>query len=145
MRLTPRRAAEAAGAAAGAATADAADDVANNEERFAHTPHLMLYVLHEPAAPHRVRRMLLTSANLSTAAWGRRRGVAASTAAAADGFDEGGPLDIRSFELGVCVPPRDEAAACEGLPFDLASRVPCAQPRVGVRGLEQPWAGQLLY
>ena len=86
----------------------------------------MLYVLHEPpprralaAAPPRVRRLLLTSANLSSAAWGRRLGWGLGDA-------RGGALEIRSFELGVCVPPHDEAAARgETLPFDLASRAPC--------------------
>ena len=42
------------------------------------TPHLMLYVLHEPIAAEGdlpvVRRLLLTSANLSAAPWGYARG-----------------------------------------------------------------------
>ena len=41
------------------------------------TPHLMLYVLHEPIAAEGdlpvVRRLLLTSANLSAAPWGYAR------------------------------------------------------------------------
>lgn len=42
------------------------------------TPHLMLYVLHEPIAAEGdlpvARRLLLTSANLSAAPWGYARG-----------------------------------------------------------------------
>ena len=72
------------------------EDVVSKGERsgYQSKPHLMLYVLHEPIkqagdAPL-VRRLLLTSANLSAAPWG---------------YVRNGAVEIRSFELGVCVAP----------------------------------------
>lgn len=66
------------------------------------TPHLMLYVLHEPIvskdhAPV-VRRQLLTSANLSAAPWG---------------YEREGQVEIRSFEMGVCVHPESPVQLVE--------------------------------
>ena len=40
-------------------------------DKYVYTPHLMLYVLHDAAGG--IKRLLLSSANLSAAAWGRRR------------------------------------------------------------------------
>lgn len=67
------------------------------------TPHLMMYVLHEPMPPGTlpvVRRVLLTSANLSAAPWGYMRN---------------GKLEIRSFELGVSVVPEQPGELVEPL------------------------------
>ncbi|KAH8063004.1 hypothetical protein JL722_2158 [Aureococcus anophagefferens] len=79
--------------------------------KFVWNPHLMLYVLHDGRGA--VRRALLTSANLSAAAWGRRR--SANDPENADACDAAGALEIRSFELGVCVPVAPDAG--EGFPF----------------------------
>lgn len=110
------------------------------------TPHLMLYVLHEPlrreeGATHdlpAVRRVLLTSANLSAAPWGYQRAS-----------QHGDELEIRSFELGVCVQPdrpselveplgsgeqaeraRPPSVWAQAIPFHIERRVPCADPFV---------------
>ena len=69
------------------------------------TPHLMLYILHEPLAAAdelpRIRRILLTSANLSAAPWGYSKGS-----------DE---IEVRSFELGICVEPARPSELVEPL------------------------------
>ena len=84
--------------------------------KFVWNPHLMLYVLHDGHGA--VRRALLTSANLSAAAWGRRR--SANDPENADACDAKGALEIRSFELGVCVPVAPDAG--DGSPVrDLTS------------------------
>ena len=110
-----------------------ADVIAPSERSgYQATPHLMLYVLHEPVradgeAPV-VRRLLLTSANLSAAPWG---------------YVRGGALEIRSFELGVCVAPErpmqlvepmgpgSARAHAQALPFELTGRRPNDAPYVG--------------
>ena len=96
------------------------------------TPHLMLYVLHEPmreeGEPPVIRQMLLTSANLSAAPWGYVRSER---------------IEIRSFELGVCVAPErpmllvepmgpgSARAHAQALPFELTGRPMCEKPFVG--------------
>ena len=122
------------------------------------TPHLMLYVLHEPIetdgdAP-RIRRLLLTSANFSAAPWGYAR-------------DQ--KLEVRNFELGVLVEPqqpedlvaplgdlrtsgggaRSQKAWAEAIPFHLEGREPCHDPFLGhqqlVRSQGKAEKGQLNY
>ena len=107
----------------------------------------MLYVSHAPlgtaslgtASPNDVpvvRRMLLTSANMSAAPWGY---------AAADGAS----FEVRSFELGVSVAPADPEALVapfadagtgyataprrrqEAIPFHMEAPRPCRSPYVG--------------
>jgi hypothetical protein len=98
------------------------------------TPHLMLYALHEPAPAYKLRRLLLTSANLSAAAWGYRAPAGPAEAEA--------PLQVRSFELGVSVRPLDD----QQLPIDLDASTPCANPYVGRMGAAaSDCAGQLFY
>ena len=104
------------------------------------TPHLMLYVLHEPlpadGQPPAIRRLLLTSANLSAAPWGYARS---------------GEIEIRNFELGVCVAPewpaelveplgipkgpdqagRSHRVWAQAIPFHLERRAPCTDPYLG--------------
>jgi hypothetical protein len=104
------------------------------------TPHLMLYVLHEPlpadGQPPAIRRLLLTSANLSAAPWGYARS---------------GEIEIRNFELGVCVAPewpaelveplgspkgpdqagRSHRVWAQAIPFHLERRAPCTDPFLG--------------
>mmetsp|Transcript_85644 Transcript_85644/g.256563 ORF Transcript_85644/g.256563 Transcript_85644/m.256563 type:complete len:1047 (+) Transcript_85644:72-3212(+) len=69
------------------------------------TPHLMLYILHEPLSAAdelpQIRRILLTSANLSAAPWGYSKGS-----------DE---IEVRSFELGICVEPSNPSELVEPL------------------------------
>ena len=102
--------------------------------KFVWNPHLMLYVLHDGHGA--VRRALLTSANLSAAAWGRRR--SANDPENADVCDAKGALEIRSFELGVCVPVAPDAG--EGFPFVFPpnSAGDCRYPYVGVRRNDAP-------
>ena len=103
--------------------------LADASSEFIFTPHLMLYQLHDAAEPYTIRRQLLTSANLSTAAWGRRRSEAEPENDAA--CDAAGLLEIRSFELGVCVQPN--AHALDSLPFTFPPKH-CGQsslPRLG--------------
>ena len=104
------------------------------------TPHLMLYVLHEPlpadGQPPAIRRLLLTSANLSAAPWG---------------YVRSGEIEIRNFELGVCVAPewpvelveplgspkgpdqagRSHRVWAQAIPFHLEQRAPCTDPYLG--------------
>jgi len=87
---------------------------ANAKSGYQARPHLMLYILHEPLSPTAgeaplVRRMLLTSANLSAAPWGYARD---------------GALEIRNFELGVSVAPERPLELVEPLvtPHDMRSR-----------------------
>ena len=92
------------------------------------------YVLHDSHGA--VRRALLTSANLSAAAWGRRR--SANDPENADACDAKGALEIRSFELGVCVPVAPDTG--EGFPFVFppSSAGDCLYPYVGVRRNDAP-------
>jgi hypothetical protein len=135
------------------------EDVIARGERngYQAKPHLMLYVLHEPlqvasasgAAPAPVvRRMLLTSANLSAAPWGYARD---------------GKLEIRNFELGVCVAPERPLDLVEplgevgrappevwarALPFHIERREPCVDPYVSralVRKADKAEKGHLNY
>ena len=100
----------------------------------------MHYVLHEPIAregdPPVIRRLLLTSANLSAAPWG---------------YVRGGKVEIRNFELGVCVKPEqpqqlveplgslnlDDGARrsaevwAQAIPFDITKQEPCDEPYLG--------------
>ena len=67
-------------------------------DKYVYTPHLMLYVLHDAAGG--IKRLLLSSANLSAAAWGAARPqVSERRERAAD--RRGGALEVRSFRLGV--------------------------------------------
>ena len=84
------------------------EDVISTREKSGYmaSPHLMLYVLHEPVPTDDdsflpvVRRVLLTSANLSAAPWG---------------YTRSGQMEIRSFELGVCVRPEQPSELVEPL------------------------------
>ncbi|KOO36695.1 hypothetical protein Ctob_008840 [Chrysochromulina tobinii] len=113
---------------------------ANAQAGYQATPHLMLYVLHEPlpadGQPPAIRRLLLTSANLSAAPWGYARS---------------GEIEIRNFELGVCVAPewpaelveplgspkgpdqagRSHRVWAQAIPFHLERRAPCTDPFLG--------------
>ena len=127
----------------------------NSETGYMCTPHLMLYVWHEPikspADTPSIRRMLLTSANLSAAAWG---------------YSREGALEIRSFELGVCVRPEFPEYLVEpfgdvmidghgnteiharAIPFQMVSPSPCPNPYVGralVVSSDTHQVGQLNY
>ena len=73
-------------------------------DKFVWTPHLMLYVLHDDTGG--VKRLLLSSANLSMAAWGYRRSGRFPDDENAIPTDDGA-LEVRSLELGVCMPPGD--------------------------------------
>ena len=107
----------------------------------------MLYVLHEPdvlhGPPPEVRRVLLTSANLSAAAWGRRRSAARPDDKEA--CDDAGALEIRSFELGVSVPVAPDAARAFPFAWPPTSAGDCAEPFVGNRSLDEAHKGTLYY
>jgi hypothetical protein len=112
------------------------DDVITRGEKSGYqaSPHLMLYVLHEPLQADGqlpvVRRMLLTSANLSAAPWG---------------YVRDGEVEVRSFELGVCVAcerpselveplggeaGRTRAVWAQAIPFHIERREHLADPYV---------------
>ena len=122
-------------------------DDRGSSKKFVWTPHLMLYVLHEPdvlhGQPPEVRRVLLTSANLSAAAWGRRRSAARPDDKEA--CDDAGALEIRSFELGVSVPVAPDAARAFPFAWPPTSAGDCAEPFVGNRSLDEAHKGTLYY
>lgn len=87
-------------------------------------PHLMLYLLHDRAPPHAVRRCVVGSHNFSAAAWGRWRCVLPAGGSSAMPR----ACELRSFELSVSFPPRDGRALVDALPFDLGKVEPCRVP-----------------
>ena len=94
-------------------------------------------MLHHPDT-HEIRRVLLSSANLSLAAWGYRRSATHpddDKKCSADGL-----LEVRSFEMGVCVPVDPEEARA-ALPFQFHDRdggLGGVDPYVGI----QNYAGE---
>ena len=104
----------------------------------------MLYVLHDDAGG--VKRLLLSSANLSMAAWGYRRSGRFPDDENAIPTDDGA-LEVRSFELGVCVPPGDPDQAREDLPFvfPAAAAGQCLTPFIGIFSKDQGDRGVMHY
>ena len=113
-------------------------------DKYVYTPHLMLYVLHDAAGG--IKRLLLSSANLSAAAWGRRRSHKFPNDENALPTDEGA-LEVRSFELGVSVPPADADRAKEDLPFvfPAAAAGQCQREFIGVNSLDRDDRGVMHY
>ena len=113
-------------------------------DKFVWTPHLMLYVLHDDAGG--IKRLLLSSANLSMAAWGYRRSGRFPDDENAIPTDDGA-LEVRSFELGVCVPPGDPDRAREDLPFvfPAAAAGQCLTPFIGIFAKDQGDRGVMHY
>ena len=113
-------------------------------DKFVWTPHLMLYVLHDDGGG--VKRLLLSSANLSMAAWGYRRSGRFPADENAIPTDDGA-LEVRSFELGVCVPPGDPDRAREDLPFvfPAAAAGQCLTPFIGIFSKDQGDRGVMHY
>jgi hypothetical protein len=113
-------------------------------DKFVWTPHLMLYVLHDDAGC--IKRLLLSSANFSAAAWGYRRSGRFPDDENAAPTDDGA-LEVRSFELGVCVPPGDPDRAKGGLPFvfPAAAAGQCQKAFIGITSLDQNDRGTLFY
>ena len=101
-------------------------------------------VLHDAAGG--IKRLLLSSANLSAAAWGRRRSHKFPNDENALPTDEGA-LEVRSFELGVSVPPADADRAKEDLPFvfPAAAAGQCQREFIGVNSLDRDDRGVMHY
>ena len=93
-----------------------------------------------------VKRLLLSSANLSMAAWGYRRSGRFPNDENAIPTDDGA-LEVRSFELGVCVPPGDPDQAREDLPFvfPAAAAGQCLTPFIGIFSKDQGDRGVMHY
>ena len=113
-------------------------------DKFVWTPHLMLYVLHDDAGG--IKPLFLSSANLSMAAWGYRRSGRFPDDENAIPTDDGA-LEVRSFELGVCVPPGDPDQAREDLPFvfPAAAAGQCLTPFIGIFSKDQGDRGVMHY